>query len=146
MEGSGILPPPPQMKPNPKRKTSNEYCKYHKAKGHDTSECWQLKSTIEDAIRRGYLKQYIDHYSSCKTERPSRRRRTDDDDDDEREEGRSCENARQGGKDERTDQPRGGDRDKNCYGEINTIIGGPVYNRNHEPSPLTSDRGRENRS
>ena len=107
VEGSGILPPLPQMKPNPNRKTSNEYCKYHKAKGHDTSECWQLKSAIEDAIRQGYLKEYIDRYSSCKVERPSRRRRTDDDDDndDDREERRPRENACWGGKDKRTDQP-----------------------------------------
>jgi len=39
IKDSGLLPTPPQMRPNPWRKESNEYCKYHKAKGHDTSNC-----------------------------------------------------------------------------------------------------------
>ena len=87
------------------------------------------------------MKEYIDRYSICKTERPTRRRRNDDDDD-EREERGPRENTRRGTKDERTDQPRGGDRDKNCHGEINTIIGGPAYNRKHEPSSSTSSKGK----
>ena len=88
------------------------------------------------------MKEYIDRYSSCKTERPRRRRRNDDDDDDEREEDRPCENVRRGGKEERREVPREGDRDKNYHREINTIIDGSAYNRKHEPSSSSSSKGK----
>ena len=52
----GILPPTLQMRPNKQRKNSDEYCRYKKAKGHDTANCWQLKNAIEDIIHHGWIK------------------------------------------------------------------------------------------
>lgn len=55
----GALPLTPEMRHNPRRCGSNEYCKYHSDPRHDTKDYWQLKNAIEDAIRHGRLKEYI---------------------------------------------------------------------------------------
>ena len=98
-----------------KRDDSKDYCKFHKAKGHDTKDCFQLKNAIEDAIRRGYLKDFID-LDRCNPKQPAQRRRRDDDQDDER--------------------PLAGPSNQAslsigrvCHGEINMITGGPALNR-----------------
>ena len=36
-----------------------KYCKFHKDKGHDIRECFQLHDQIEALIQGGYLQQYI---------------------------------------------------------------------------------------
>lgn len=65
IKNRGFLPLPPLMKPNPKRRESNEYFKYHKSKGHDTVNRWQLKNAVNNALQRAWLKEYIDH-DGCK--------------------------------------------------------------------------------
>ncbi|GAV83175.1 hypothetical protein CFOL_v3_26625, partial [Cephalotus follicularis] len=37
-----------------------KYCRYHRDEGHDTEECRQLKNQIEDLIRKGYMRKYVD--------------------------------------------------------------------------------------
>ncbi|GAV60533.1 hypothetical protein CFOL_v3_04063, partial [Cephalotus follicularis] len=37
-----------------------KYCRYHCDHGHDTEECRQLKNHIEDLIRKGHLRKYVD--------------------------------------------------------------------------------------
>ena len=36
-----------------------KYCKFHKDRGHDTLECFQLRDQIEGLIQEGYLQEYI---------------------------------------------------------------------------------------
>ncbi|GAV72277.1 hypothetical protein CFOL_v3_15765, partial [Cephalotus follicularis] len=37
-----------------------KYCRYHCDHGHDTEEYRQLKNQIEDLIRKGHLRKYVD--------------------------------------------------------------------------------------
>ncbi|KAK2425775.1 hypothetical protein QL285_024519 [Trifolium repens] len=41
-------------------RNENEWCHYHRCKGHDTEKCFRLKDLIEELIRSGHLKKFIE--------------------------------------------------------------------------------------
>ena len=96
-----------------------------------------MKNAIKDAIRRGWLKNFIDK-DGCKEDRPLRKKRSDDDSDDEemqkeRKRPKTVENA----------QNNRADRDKNCPGIIHTIVGGPpTQSRSNSDSISGSSKGK----
>ncbi|GAV73298.1 hypothetical protein CFOL_v3_16784, partial [Cephalotus follicularis] len=51
---------PEKMRAPAENKSMEKYCRYHRDHGHDTEECRQLKNQIEDLIRKGHLRKYID--------------------------------------------------------------------------------------
>ena len=66
-KNKNILPRPRPMKMSGRKFNSEEYCDYHQCKGHPTKDCWQLKNAIEDAIPKGWLKNFVDK-NGCKEE------------------------------------------------------------------------------
>ncbi|KAL0440197.1 UNVERIFIED_CONTAM: hypothetical protein Slati_2502700 [Sesamum latifolium] len=59
VEKSNCLQWPRHTRFTPAKKYSSKYCKFHKERGHDTEECYQLKDEIEKFVRLGYFKEYI---------------------------------------------------------------------------------------
>ncbi|GAV74160.1 hypothetical protein CFOL_v3_17641, partial [Cephalotus follicularis] len=51
---------PEKLRTPAENKNVEKYCRYHRDHGHDTEECRQLKNQIEDLIRKGYLRKYVD--------------------------------------------------------------------------------------
>lgn len=49
----------PEIKPEPEVKSKSwdaaKYCKYHRARGHDTESCWVFKDKLEDQFQAGKL-------------------------------------------------------------------------------------------
>ncbi|XP_028547719.1 uncharacterized protein LOC114578584 [Dendrobium catenatum] len=48
---------PHPLKPNVGNQ--EQYCHFHRSRGHTTEACWQLKEEVERLIRQGYLRQFI---------------------------------------------------------------------------------------
>jgi hypothetical protein len=46
---------------------SNEWCRYHRCKGHDTERCYKLRDLIEELIRSGHLRKFIEKAAQGKT-------------------------------------------------------------------------------
>ncbi|XP_052204060.1 uncharacterized protein LOC127809334 [Diospyros lotus] len=58
VEGSGLL----QLSKKPDRpmgRNQEEYCRYHRIRGHSTDQCRELKNQIEALIREGHLQRYV---------------------------------------------------------------------------------------
>ncbi|GAV74320.1 hypothetical protein CFOL_v3_17800, partial [Cephalotus follicularis] len=51
---------PEKLRSPVEKRDVEKYCRYHRDHGHDTEECSQLKNQIEDLIRRGHLRKYVD--------------------------------------------------------------------------------------
>ncbi|GAV59239.1 hypothetical protein CFOL_v3_02770 [Cephalotus follicularis] len=51
---------PEKLRSPAENRNVEKYCRYHRDHGHDTEECMQLKNQIEDLIRKGHLRKYVD--------------------------------------------------------------------------------------
>ncbi|KAL2250014.1 UNVERIFIED_CONTAM: Retrovirus-related Pol polyprotein from transposon opus [Sesamum indicum] len=67
VEKSGMLKWPRHTRFTPAKKFSGKYCKFHRERGHDTKECYQLKDEIERLIRQGYFKELVMKYRAEET-------------------------------------------------------------------------------
>ena len=59
VEGRNLLRNLGPMRTLVERRNMLKYYKFHKDRGHDTTECFQLRDQIEALIQGGYLKEYI---------------------------------------------------------------------------------------
>ncbi|KAL2240243.1 UNVERIFIED_CONTAM: Retrovirus-related Pol polyprotein from transposon opus [Sesamum indicum] len=60
------------------KKHSNKYCRFHRKKGHDIEECYQLKDEIERLVRQWYFKNQLPrNFERRKDGRRSRSRSRD---------------------------------------------------------------------
>ena len=59
VEGRNLLRNPVPMRVPVERRNMTKYCKFHKDRGHDTAEYFQLRDQIEALIQEGYLQEYI---------------------------------------------------------------------------------------
>ncbi|KAK4492707.1 hypothetical protein RD792_003527 [Penstemon davidsonii] len=61
--------------PSPGTMNHDKYCRYHRARGHSTEDCFQLKQEIEKLIAQGKLKEYVrkeNHNSRYRSRSPRR--------------------------------------------------------------------------
>ena len=58
MEGGGLLKMPRRVD-RPMGKNQEEYCIYHRTRGHSTDHCKELKNQIEMIIQEGHLQRYV---------------------------------------------------------------------------------------
>ena len=59
VEGKNLLHNLGLMRAPAERRNITKYCRFHKDRGHDTIECFQLRDQIEALIQEGYLQEYI---------------------------------------------------------------------------------------
>ncbi|GAV65855.1 LOW QUALITY PROTEIN: hypothetical protein CFOL_v3_09369, partial [Cephalotus follicularis] len=93
---------PKNMRSRVKKRDVEKYCRYHRDHGHDTEECRQLKNQIEDLIRKGHLRKYVDR------DAPQGRR----------EQRREVAPRQQDKQQQQQQQPRGGDEEVISFSEV----------------------------
>ena len=49
-----------KMKGDPNKRNRNKYCRFHRDHGHDMDECFDLKQQIENLIRQGKLRNFLE--------------------------------------------------------------------------------------
>ncbi|XP_011101744.1 uncharacterized protein LOC105179805 [Sesamum indicum] len=59
VERKDVLRWPKPTRVTPGKKYSSKYYRFHRERGHDTEECYQLKHEIERLVRQGYFKNQI---------------------------------------------------------------------------------------
>ncbi|XP_011075625.1 uncharacterized protein LOC105160057 [Sesamum indicum] len=106
VERKDVLRWPKPTRVTPSKKHSSKYCRFHRERGHDTEECYQLKDEIERLIRQGYFKDLI----ARNYQNGDRKSRS-------RSQGRRAENGITAGHNARENAP--------IKGVIHTIVGGP---------------------
>ncbi|GAV79063.1 hypothetical protein CFOL_v3_22528, partial [Cephalotus follicularis] len=73
---------PAPLRSSLEKRDSDKYFWYHRDHGHDTEECRHLKNQIEDLIRKGHLRKYVDRDAS--QERKERREKSPQQEEDKR--------------------------------------------------------------
>ena len=68
---------PEKMKGDPNKRNRNKYCRFHRDRGHNTDECFDLKQQIENVIKQAKLRNFFgrdhkDENLKGKPEEPSR--------------------------------------------------------------------------
>ncbi|WJX20133.1 hypothetical protein P8452_09723 [Trifolium repens] len=53
---------------------TNVWCAYHRCKGHDTEKCFRLRDLIEELIKSGHLRKFLDDTANGKIVVPKTRR------------------------------------------------------------------------
>ena len=48
-----------KLKGDPKRRLRDKYCRFHRDRGHDTTDCYDLKQQIEALIKQGKLQKFV---------------------------------------------------------------------------------------
>ena len=51
---------PEKMKGDPNKRNKNKYCRFYRDHGHDMDECFDLKQQIENLIRQGKLRHFVE--------------------------------------------------------------------------------------
>ncbi|KAL2226765.1 UNVERIFIED_CONTAM: hypothetical protein Sindi_2035200 [Sesamum indicum] len=110
VENADVLKWPRHTRYTPSKKTSNKYCRFHRERGHNTEECYQLKDEIERLVRQGHFRDRVP--PNCKIGGEGRRSRS-----------RSRDRDRNPGP-SRTDRAPMGGNNAPTKGVIYTIAGG----------------------
>ena len=63
-----------KLKGDPRKRSRDKYCRFHRDHGHDTSDCYDLKQQIEALIRQGKLQRFIDKERKDRPQEPPTRR------------------------------------------------------------------------
>ncbi|KAF7842130.1 uncharacterized protein G2W53_004428 [Senna tora] len=96
----------PTEKPIPSGADKSKDCEFHKTFGHETDNCTTLKDQIEDLVRKGHLRQYLDHNRyGCSSDWDNSRRDQSD-------------------RDKRRDDPPRDNHHRHIAGTINVIAEG----------------------
>ncbi|KAL2231036.1 UNVERIFIED_CONTAM: hypothetical protein Sindi_1698000 [Sesamum indicum] len=66
VENADVLQWPRHTRYTPSKKISNKYCRFHRERGHNTEECFQLKDEIERLVRQGNFRDRVT--PNCKRE------------------------------------------------------------------------------
>ncbi|XP_050248587.1 uncharacterized protein LOC126695824 [Quercus robur] len=59
IKDEGALTFPGKLKSDPKKRSRDKYCCFHRDHGHDTTNCYDLKQQIEAPIRQGKLQRFV---------------------------------------------------------------------------------------
>ncbi|XP_011085656.1 uncharacterized protein LOC105167581 [Sesamum indicum] len=112
VENTDVLKWPRHTRYTPSKKTSNKYCRFHRERGHNTEECYQLKDEIERLVRQGHFRDRVP--PNCKIGGEGWRSRS-----------RSRDRDRNPGPSKTDRAPMGGNNAP-TKGVIYTIAGGPT--------------------